>query len=158
RLDSFLPPHWSHNNPIDVLGDADAERYARAIEIAIEDPLSDGLLAVLAPQGMTDPAGMAKGLSAYARWHNNPMLASWMGGKGVDEGIQMLNGSGLPTLSYPDTSARIVEYMWRYTYNLRTLYETPYVADDPVAVSARGREARKIIQRVLTAGRTLLNE
>jgi len=158
RLDSFLPPHWSHNNPIDVLGDADAERYARAIEIAIEDPLSDGLLAVLAPQGMTDPAGMAKGLSAYARGHNKPVLASWMGGKGVAEGIQILNASGIPTFSYPDTAARIFESMWRYTYNLRTLYETPYVADDPVAVSARGRETRKIIQRVLTAGRTLLNE
>ena len=158
RLDSFLPPHWSHNNPIDVLGDADAERYARALEIAIEDPHSDGLLAVLAPQGMTDPAEMAKGLSTYARGHNKPVLASWMGGKGVAEGIQILNASGIPTFSYPDTAARIFESMWRYTDNLRTLYETPYVADDPVAVSARRTETRKIIERVLTAGRTLLNE
>ena len=55
-LDKFLPPHWSHGNPIDILGDADPERYARALEIAMRDPNSDGLLAILAPQGMTDPA------------------------------------------------------------------------------------------------------
>ena len=54
-LDGFLPPHWSHNNPIDILGDADSERYAKAIEIASNDPNSDGLLVILAPQGMTDP-------------------------------------------------------------------------------------------------------
>ena len=54
-LDRFLPRHWSHNNPIDILGDADSERYAKAIEIASNDPNSDGLLVILAPQGMTDP-------------------------------------------------------------------------------------------------------
>ena len=48
-LDGFLPPHWSHNNPIDILGDADSERYAKAIEIASNDPNSDGLLVILAP-------------------------------------------------------------------------------------------------------------
>ena len=54
-LDGFLPPHWSHNNPIDILGDAEPERYAKALEIASKDPNSDGLLVILAPQGMTDP-------------------------------------------------------------------------------------------------------
>ena len=56
----FLPPHWSHGNPIDILGDADPERYAKALEIAVEDPNSDGLLVILAPQGMTDPARSPK--------------------------------------------------------------------------------------------------
>src|SRR5208283_151905 len=55
QLSDFLPAHWSHNNPIDILGDADSERYARALEVASQDPNSDGLLVILAPQGMTDP-------------------------------------------------------------------------------------------------------
>src|SRR5579863_9837658 len=80
-LDSFLPPHWSHSNPIDVLGDADPERYSRAIEIAMKDPESDGLLAILAPQGMTDPAGVAQRLKPFAKGYGKPLLASWMGGK-----------------------------------------------------------------------------
>src|ERR1051326_42083 len=60
RLNQFLPPHWSHGNPVDVLGDADPTRYAQALEVAAQDPNSDGLLAVLTPQGMTDPAEIAE--------------------------------------------------------------------------------------------------
>ena len=37
-LNAFLPEHWSHNNPIDIIGDADANRYPRAVEIAAKDP------------------------------------------------------------------------------------------------------------------------
>ena len=66
-LDAFLPAHWSHNNPIDILGDADSERYAKALEIAANDPNSDGLLVILAPQGMTDPAAIAERLKPYAK-------------------------------------------------------------------------------------------
>jgi acetyltransferase len=49
------PPAWSHNNPVDILGDAGPERYAKALEIAAKDPNSDGLLVILTPQAMTDP-------------------------------------------------------------------------------------------------------
>src|SRR5207253_4206563 len=79
-LDGFLPPHWSHNNPIDILGDADSERYAKALEIASNDPNSDGLLVILAPQGMTDPAAIAERLKPYAKSSGKPVLSSWMGG------------------------------------------------------------------------------
>ncbi len=54
-LNNLLPPHWSHGNPIDILGDSDPGRYAKALEIAVKDAESDGLLVILAPQGMTDP-------------------------------------------------------------------------------------------------------
>src|SRR5215467_7657622 len=53
-LGRFLPRHWSHGNPIDILGDADAERYGKAVNVVLDDPQSDGVLAILAPQGMTD--------------------------------------------------------------------------------------------------------
>jgi acetyltransferase len=59
-LDAVLPPHWSRSNPIDILGDADPERYGRAIEIALADPHSDGLLVILTPQAMTDPTATAR--------------------------------------------------------------------------------------------------
>src|SRR5580698_10442708 len=124
-LDQFLPRHWSHNNPIDILGDADSERYAKALEIAAKDPNSDGLLVILAPQGMTDPAHVADALKAHAKMHGKPVLASWMGGKSVAEGVAILNAANIPTFSYPDTAARAFTYMWKYTYNLRGIYETP---------------------------------
>ena len=66
-LNKFLPPHWSHNNPIDILGDAEPERYAKALEIAAKDPNSDGLLVILTPQAMTDPTQTAEQLKPYAK-------------------------------------------------------------------------------------------
>src|SRR5579864_1015196 len=157
-LDSFLPPHWSHGNPIDVLGDADPEAYARAVEIAIKDPESDGLLAILAPQGMTDPAGVAQRLKPFAKGYGKPLLASWMGGKYVEAGDGILNAAGIPTFSFPDTAARAFVYMWRYSYHLRGLYETPSIADDPTAAKERASKAGLILDSVLTQGRTLLTE
>jgi acetyltransferase len=157
-LSAFLPPHWSHANPIDILGDADPERFARAIEIGMQDPNSDGLLAILAPQGMTDPAKVAERLIPFAKGHGKPLLASWMGGRVVAEGVGILNSAGVPTFSYPDTAARAFERMWQYTYNLRGLYETPSVTGDPAGLNARHEKARALIARAVSANRTLLTE
>jgi acetyltransferase len=157
-LDSFLSPHWSHSNPVDVLADADAEHFARAVEVAAKDPGSDGLLAVIAPQGLADPTQVAERMKPYARASGKPLLASWMGGDGVAEGIAILNAAGIPTFSYPDTAARAFTYMWRYTYNLRGLYETPALVEGPEAASGARKKASKFVQGVRASGRTMLNE
>jgi acetyltransferase len=157
-LDAFLPAHWSHANPIDILGDADAERYAQATEIAINDPNCDGLLTILAPQGMTDPAQVAEGLKVHAKKHGKPVLASWMGGNAVEKGINILNAAGIPTFSYPDSAVRAFKSMWNYTYNLRGLYETPFSADDPAVLNDRKARAKQLIDGAASSGRTLLTE
>jgi acetyltransferase len=156
-LNALLPPQWSHNNPIDILGDAGPERYAKAVEIAAQDPNSDGLLVVLTPQAMTDPTQTAERLKPYARKTGKPILASWMGGAGVAAGVAILNGADIPTFPYPDTAARAFDYMWRYTYNLRGIYETPSLA--PEGEDAPDRAAvKRILQAVHRSGRTLLTE
>jgi acetyltransferase len=157
-LDRILPPHWSHGDPIDILGDADPERYQRAAEIALGDDSSDGLLVILAPQGMTNPTAVAERLKAYAHAHPKPLLASWMGGATVAGGELILNTAGIPTFAYPDTAARIFTLMWRYTYNLRGIYETPVLADGPAEESEARQKIRKIIAEARSQGRTLLNE
>jgi acetyltransferase len=158
RLNEFLPAHWSHNNPIDVLGDADPERYARVLEIAAEDPNSDGLLVILAPQGMTDPAQIAKRLKPYAKGSGKPVLASWMGANSIAAGESLLNSAGIPTFSYPDTAARVFTYMWQYTYNLRGLYETPTLTEHPEVDRPSRDQIERIIQNARGHGRTLLTE
>jgi acetyltransferase len=158
RLDDFLPAHWSHNNPIDVLGDADSERYARALEIASRDLNSDGLLVILAPQGMTDPSQIAERLKPYAKESGKPVLASWMGGNSVAAGEAALNSAGIPTFPYPDTAARVFTYMWRYTNNLRGLYDTPTLTEPSELESARRNQVEQIIQNVRSRGRVLLTE
>ncbi|MGH9703450.1 MAG: GNAT family N-acetyltransferase [Candidatus Acidiferrales bacterium] len=157
-LDEFLPPHWSHANPIDILGDSDPERYARALEIAAANPESDGLLVVLAPQGMTNPASVAERLTPYAKSTGKPLLASWMGGEVVAGGEAILNSGGIPTFNYPDTAARAFTYMWRYSYNLRGLYETPVLADEPGDVGVSTAQAAAILQKARAAGRMVLTE
>jgi acetyltransferase len=155
-LDAVLPAHWSHGNPIDVLGDASADRYASALEIAAADPGSDGLLVVLTPQAMTDATRTAEALRPYAHLAGKPVLASWMGGLDVAAGETILNGIGVPTFPYPDTAAQVFQHMWRYTDNLRALYETPTL---PARADRPGREAADaMILRARRAGRTLLSE
>lgn len=157
-LSAFLPPHWSHANPIDILGDADPERYAHALDVALDDPNSDGLLVILAPQGMTNPAQVAEHVKVHARKHAKPLLASWMGGSGVREGVELLNASGIPTFSYPDAAVRSFESMWNYSDQLRSLYETPSPTGDASDASARRSSAQRLLKRIADSGRTLLTE
>lgn len=157
-LNELLPAAWSHNNPIDILGDAGPDRYAQAVDLIERDPGNDGMLVILTPQAMTDPTGTAVKLRQVARQHNKPLLASWMGAKEVEIGEELLNAAGIPTFKYPDRAARAFYYMWRYSYNLRALYETPAAASTSVDVVARRQRAEEIIQHARKAGRTLLTE
>jgi acetyltransferase len=155
KLDALLPPAWSHGNPIDVLGDADPARYAGALDIAAADPDNDGLLVVLTPQDMTDPTLTAQALAKYAKVDGKPVLASWMGGADVAAGVDILNRANIPTFEFPDSAARAFCYMWRSSYALRGLYETP-------AAGAEGKTdaaaAAAVIESVRASGRTLLDE
>ena len=154
-LNDFLPAPWSHGNPVDVLGDADPERYAKTLQTAAGDPQSDGLLVILTPQDMTDPTATAERLAPYAQKTRKPVLASWMGGPAVAAGDSILNGAGIPTFDYPDAAARAFTNMWKYTYNLRSIYETPEPAEDERADRERVEE---IIGHVSDTGRTILTE
>src|SRR5215469_10979621 len=134
-LDSFLPAHWSHNNPVDILGDAEAERYSKTLDTVTRDPNSDGLMLVVSPQGMTSPAEVAEKLKPYAQ-APKPVIAAFMGGESMNEAKTVLNNAGIPLFSYPDTAAKVFSDMWRYSYNLRGLYETPQLAvSDSEAIS-----------------------
>jgi acetyltransferase len=154
QLDQFLPPHWSHSNPIDVLGDATPERFARAVEIAAKDPNADGLLVTLAPQGITSPAEVAENMKPFAQLDGKPVLASWMGGSAMARGEEILNAAGIPTFPFPDTAARAFADMWRYSDNLRLLYETPELAESEVD----RRAVDTVLAQARAAGRTLLTE
>ena len=155
-LDALLPKHWSHANPVDVLGDAGAERYAKAVEIAAKDPASDGLLVILTPQGMTEPSQVAERIKSAPRPASKPILTSWMGGADVALGNDILNRAGIPTFRFPDTAARVFNYMAQFSENLKSLYETPAaVGDDIPSFPA---DAAALIDAARASGRTLLTE
>jgi len=142
---------------VDILGDAEPERYAKSLEIAAKDPAIDGMLVILTPQDMTNPTQIAEKLKPYAKGFGKPVLASWMGGAEVAAGEQILNHSGIPTFQFPDSAVRAFNYMWRYSYNLRGLYETPTLPQHADAELKRGKASR-ILREAREQGRTLLTE
>jgi acetyltransferase len=81
-----------------------------------------------------------------------------MGGKLVAQGTAILNEAGIPTFSYPDTAARAFSYMWRYTYNLRGIYETPGLAEEVEVGGGPAEAARALVEGVRGSGRTVLTE
>src|ERR1700676_1379495 len=157
-FDRLLPPHWSHNTPVDTLGDASPERYAQALTIAAADENSDGLLGILTPQAMTDPTRTAEALKAQVKDGRKPVIASWMGGADVAAGQAILAQANIPTFPYPDTAARIFTHMWRYSDNLRALYETPSVASDLQHDAVGRHRVTDILATARATGRILLTE
>ncbi len=156
-LNQFLPAHWSHANPIDILGDAGPARFSQAVELAAKDANNDGLLVILTPQAMTDPTATAEQLKPFARLEGKPILASWMGGDQVEAGIDILNIINIPTFEYPDAAARAFCCMWRYHYNLSALYETPIFEEESEQNEAHRGQAAKVIQAARKSGRNLLS-
>ncbi|MGC9940836.1 MAG: bifunctional acetate--CoA ligase family protein/GNAT family N-acetyltransferase [Verrucomicrobiota bacterium] len=154
----LLPRHWSHGNPVDILGDAGPEKYAQAVEIAAKDPNCDGVMVILTPQAMTDPTGTAEQIKKFAKLDGKPILASWMGGLEVAPGVAILNDAGIPTYDYPDTAARAFQYMWRYSQNLKALYETPALLNEYHSSGTAQADAEALIQKVRSSGRTILTE
>jgi acetyltransferase len=156
-FDGVLPPTWSHNNPVDIIGDASPERYAQALEVAAKDPAADGLLVILTPQAMTDPTSTAQALVPFGHIAGKPVIASWMGGRDVEDGAGILSRAGIPTFDYPDTAVEMFNHLWRSADDLRALYETPVLPDDAERAMDRAR-VREIIDSARADGRTLLTE
>ena len=157
-FNQLLPSAWSHNNPVDILGDASPDRYAKALEIAAGDPNSDGMLVILTPQAMTDPTKTAEKLTPYAQSIGKPIIASWMGGKDIEAGEMILNHANIPTFPYPDTAARMFNYMARYADNLRSLYETPMLETNGDSGAPNSQRAAEIIRSARDSGREILTE
>ncbi|MFQ6034204.1 MAG: acetate--CoA ligase family protein, partial [Candidatus Bipolaricaulia bacterium] len=156
ELEKILPPFWSHGNPIDVLGDASPERFARALEIALKDKGVDGVLVILTPQAMTDPTGIAEIVGETAKSSTKPVLAAWMGGESVEEGIAILNRLGVPTYSTPEQAAKTFTYMYSYNRNLELLYETP--KDIRVDFELDRRRVKEIFELIMMEERAILPE
>lgn len=140
-LNDALPSSWSHGNPVDVLGDAPPERLGQALDIVLSDEAVDAALVILTPQAMTDPTGAAKAAGEVASRHLKPVLAVWMGGPAVHEGIQALNRLGVPTYQTPEHAVRSFMYLVTYANNLETLYETP--RDVPLTFKVDRASARQ---------------
>ncbi len=155
-LDQVLPPFWSHGNPVDIIGDAPPERYAAAIETVLADSNVDAALVILTPQAMTDPTGTAHRIAGLKERVRKPILAAWMGGKSVREGIEVLNRAGVPTYETPEQAVRAFMHLVHYGRNIEMLYETP--RDLPLECHVDRRKVREHFLEVFREGPAILGE
>jgi acetyltransferase len=125
KLNDYLPPFWSHGNPIDVLGDATPERFARATEIVLEDKNVDAVLVLLTPQAMTAPTATAEAIARMATRTNKAIMTAWLGGASMRDGIQVFNQAGLSSYPTPEQAIGAFMTLADYSKNQEMLYETP---------------------------------
>lgn len=114
RLAEGLPTAASSANPIDVLGDAAADRYQFAIEIALSDPNVDGVIVLLTPQAVTEPERTARAIMHLSRMHEKPVMAVYMGGDAVARGRLMLDAARVPAYHYPERAVRAMAALESY--------------------------------------------
>jgi len=157
KLREVLPPYAARGNPVDVAGDADAQRYAAAAQALMDDANCDGVLAILTPQAMSDPTGTAQALVEVARTHQlKPLLTSFMGEIKVAEGVRILRAAHVPTFATPEDAVRAYMYMYQYTRNLANLYETP--ADILPEFEPDRQRVKDIFLQAAHEGRSILSE
>ncbi|MBN3035915.1 MAG: bifunctional acetate--CoA ligase family protein/GNAT family N-acetyltransferase, partial [Bacteroidales bacterium] len=154
KLNAFLPDYWSHGNPVDVLGDATPERVARTIEVVLEDEQVDAVLVILTPQAMTAPTETARSIVQISEKTSKPIMAAWMGGASMREGINIFNNSGIAVYETPDQAIRAFMTLVNYSRNLNSLFETP--KEVPVSFHVDRDEVRdKFIREVFPKERVL---
>jgi acetyltransferase len=153
-LDRILPAHWSHGNPIDILGDADAERLAAAVEICLNDANSDGVLVVLTPQAMIDPLAAARTVIAQRRKKPRLILTSWMGGTQVLPARALFAEHGVPTFPTPERAVEAFAYLANYQRNQELLRQVPGPLAPHSEADVAG--ARLIIETALAQERRVL--
>jgi acetyltransferase len=154
ELDKHLNPAWSRRNPVDLLGDAKAKDYKKALEACLKDKGVDGVLILLTPQTMTDPTGIAEAITTVKNQEEKPILASFMGGHDVTRGKEILEKHGIPVFPYPERGVKSFIYLHEYSKNLQSLYQTPSTI--PHAFEPDTKENRKIIKEVAGKQRFVL--
>lgn len=156
KLNARLPPIWSHGNPVDVIGDDRYKRLASSASTVLEDKNVDALLVILTPQAMTNVIAAAKAISELQAATSKPVLASWLGGEQMKEGVRILNENNVATYSTPEQAVRAFMILVEYSRNLKILYETPRKI--PLEFTFNRDEIRKIFSPVLNEKSRILSE
>lgn len=155
-LDTQLPVTWSHGNPLDIIGDANAERYRIAVDACLADDHVDGVLVMLTPQAMTQPTAVAQAVVESAKASDKPVLTCWMGEAQVHEGRRLFKQAGIPFFTTPEPAVEVFSFLSAFYENQRLLMQTPGPLSQQAEPDVEG--ARLIIESALAHGRHLLNE
>jgi acetyltransferase len=159
ELNRILPNDWSRGNPVDILGDARAERFTKVVDLCLDDENVDGILIIYAPQAVANPAEIAKSIVDLWKsksFHNKTILTCFMGFGEVEGANRFFNQNNVPTYSTPEQAVKAYMYMYQYDRNLELLYETP--EELPVDIVSPKRPLMVMMRNAAAENRELLNE
>jgi len=157
-LDAILPAAWSHGNPVDIIGDAGAERYRDALKILLGAPEIDAVAAMFCPTGLIEPGAVAQGVAAELRAHpgHKPVLASWLGPVAAEAARDTFGNACIPNFDTPEALTRGFMHFVSRRRQLDFLNRT--VPAFPLRGENDRSEVRKLIKEHLHNGSAWLDE
>lgn len=156
QLNALLPPTWSHSNPVDLVGDADSDRYAQALDILLQEPELDAILVLHVPTAIAPSEATAQAVAKRIQGQHKSILTSWLGGESAQLARAVFAAAKIPTYDTPNDAVQAFLHQVRYRRNQELLMETP--ASIPTDFTPITTTARLIIQQAMAEGRTMLSE
>lgn len=159
KLNLFLPTAWSHANPIDVLGDAKADDYVRALETVMEFGEEGAcVLVILSPQSVTEPEPTAEAIADAVKKPRSselgPIVCSWMGGNQVASGRKILLEAGVPCFAQADIAAQAIGLVCQQVVQYSHVTPAPTIK----ATSDKKQQALQVLAAAIKESRTILTE
>ena len=151
-LQPLLPAAASVANPIDVLGDAPAERYALGIEAALKDPNVNAVLLVLTPQTSTQIPETAEVLGKLSKQYGKPVFGAMMGDAAIRPGVEVLRSYDVPNYQVPERAVAAIAAMWEH----RTWLNTPRLAVEEF--EADRAKVKDVFAKVRADGRVTMGD
>ncbi len=155
-LDAILPFTWSHDNPVDIIGDAPAERYLQTMEVLLQDSQSDAILFIHAPTAIVLSRDIANALVPLVQNTARNVVACWLGGDAVAQARHIFTEAGIPTYDTPEEAVRGFMQIVQYRRNQNLLMQVP--PSLPTDFIPDRAKAQAVIRDTLASGRQMLSE
>lgn len=149
RLDACLPATWSRANPVDIIGDAPAARYAAALDVLLAAPEVDAVLLIHAPTAIVGSDAIAATLLAPIGRSERPVYCCWMGGASVAAARARFDGAGLAWFDTPEAAVGAHLQLSDYRRNQQLLMQVPSA---PAGPDPQRQTAAALVEGLLAAG------
>jgi len=151
KLKESLPRSASIVNPVDVLGDALADRFASSLEAVMQTDKVDGVIVILTPQIMTQIEKTAEAIGEMSKKYKKPILCAFIGGNLISEGEKKLNELKIPSFRYPERAISALAHMWRFKKMQmeKTAEENAEKVEEITRLESENNDTRQILQEAL---------
>jgi len=155
-LNQFLPDNWSHNNPVDIIGDSNAERYVNALKVLLNNPDYDAILVMLVPAAIINNTEVARAITDVIKETKKPVLTCWMGEDAVHDAREIFKENGIPQYETPEFAIRAFLQTVEYNRNQQSLMEIPASVSEEFKPDKK--KVHTIFEKVISEKRDILTE